>query len=500
MYKIISFILLFSYFLFSGYGLQVGAYEKRENIPSDIDFGVNYKILEQGDYFKLVLGPFDTKKQVEIFQNRYGIDGFVIGMSDTKQRDLRDERKNNLFKPQQTNRLKYNPSQDKPQQQSQNTQRDRNSYDSQNNQFQNQNSQQGYQQNQNRNQPSTQKHFAIEILSANDRANIPARIIQRVASLGLNPKFVLDKGLYRLILGPYPTLSIAQNVSSQIENAFGRSVYIVNFAKSKFDFAQSALDFISSNANLDIVSTDENEHIGFLEQQRNTVKQKYSNNPFKEKNFVERDPKVKKQSGLSPYVDAMEKEQKQSIIKKQFVKQPMQQGKNKVDSLGWFFGITTSGSKNELIVNGVTLGGSFVYGLNMGVLLNKNTIIGLNYFNPEIKNNQIFISDEQTATVKSTYEYMLSSFIKYRYFIPSNKNLFMSSKFGLGITKQTVSTFIPVNFGTTYNYSALYTEGILGFGVGYFFTDISSLELSYDTYINTKTITSSVRINLNLSF
>lgn len=468
--------LFVGYYLFAGYGLQVGAYTSKENIPIDIDFGVNYKILEQGKYFKLTLGPFDTKKQVEIFQDRYGIDGFIVGMSETRQKDLRGERKNNLFNTQnQNNRaIKYNASKPNNQQQQAN-----NSY---------------------YNETKAQQAYAVEILSANDRNNVPARIIKKVASLGLTPKFILDKGLFRLIVGPYRSLSIAQNVSSKIESTFGRTVYVVNFNKSKIDFAQNAMELVPMDNNLDILSNDNNEHIGFLEQQRKQVVNKYNVNPFSNNgNFQERDPRVKKQSGLSPYVQRIEKEQAKELRNKFKERNIQSQHILNMDS-GVFLGISIASSKNELIVNGKKIGGSFLYGAYGGYKLNRNTLIGFDYFAKEIKKSTTFIQNNQTAEVESSYEYMFSNYLKYRFFLPTNKSLFVSSKFGVGITKQLIKTYIPINGGRTDSYSALYTEGILGFGVGLFFSKISSLELMYNTHINTKTITSSVRININVEF
>ena len=474
-------LFIISQFLFAGYGLQVGAYKDKENIPTDIDFGVNYKILEQGDYFKLTLGPFDTKQQVETFQNRYGIDGFIIGMSETKQKDLRGERKNNLFSMQkQNNNNNYN-----------NNIR----YDASNMRNDNTMSNNPY-----HNNTQSQKAYVVEILSANDRNNVPARIIKKVANLGLAPKFVLDKGLYRLIVGPYRSLSSAQGVSHRIESMFGRSVYVVSFDKSKVDFAQNAMEFVPAENNLDILSHDNNEHIGYLEQQRQQVTNKYNNNPFSNnRRFQERDPRVKKQSGLSPYVQRMEKQRAMELRSK--FKHVNTQSKHIVNmDSGAFLGISMSSSKNELIINGKKIGGSFLYGVYSGYKLNRNTLIGVDYFAKEVKKSTTFIQSNQTAEVDSSYEYMLSSYLKYRFFLPTNESLFVSSKLGVGITKQLVKTFIPINGGRTDSYSALYTEGVLGFGVGFFFSRLSSLELMYNTHINTKTITSSVRVNLNVEF
>jgi hypothetical protein len=468
-------LIITNIFLFSGYGLQVGAYKNKENIPTDIDFGVNYKILEQGDYYKLTLGPFNTRQQVKFFQNRYGIDGFIVGMSNTKQKDLRGERENNLFnmENQNNNGIRYNA--DK---------------------VDNQNTRTDYKYNN-----QIQKTYVVEILSANDRNNVPTRIIKKVASLGLSPKFILEKGLYRLIVGPYQSLSLAQNIGARIESVFGRSVYVVKFDKNKVDFAQNAMEFVPMENGLDILSNDNNEHIGYLEQQRRRVKNKYNNNPFENNDgrFQERDPRIKKQSGLRPYIRKTE----QQISKELRDKFKNINKSNKhilgMDS-GSFFGISIASSKNELIINGKKIGGSFLYGAYGGYKINRNTLIGIDYFAKENKKSNIFIKDDYTAEVDSSYEYMLSSYIKYRFFLPTNKSLFISSKFGLGITKQLVKTYIPVNGGRTDSYLSLYTEGVLGLGVGFFFSKISSLELMYNTHINTKTITSSVRINLNVEF
>ncbi len=474
MNKVLLIFIFIGEFLFGGYGLQVGAYKEKENIPTDIDFGVNYKILEQGDYFKLTLGPFDTRGQVDIFQKRYGIDGFTVGMSDTKQKDLRNERKNNLFKP-NNNSIKYNANNQNTRNSNQNT-RNNNPY----------------------NDRQAQKAYAVEILSANDTRNVPTRIIKQVANLGLNPKFVLDKGLYRLIVGPYSSLSVAQNIGSKIESRFGRSVYVVNFDKSKIDFAKNALDIIPED-DLDIISNDDNEHIGYLEQQRRRVTSKYNNNPFGNNgNFQERDPRVKKKSGLA-YVRKIE-QKRANDLRKKFQKVNIQNNKISREGSGAFLGILGASSKNELIVNGKKIGGSFLYGAYGGYKINRNTLIGVDYFDKETKKSTTFIQNNHTAEVKSSYEYMFSGYLKYRFFLPTNKSLFMSSKIGLGVTKQLVKTYIPINGGRTDSYSAFYTEGILGLGVGLFFTRASSLELSYNTYVNTKTISSSMRINLNVEF
>lgn len=450
-----------------GYGLQVGAYREKENIPIDIDFGVNYKILEQGEFYKLTLGPFDTKKQVEIFQKRYGIDGFIVGMSNTKQKDLRKEKESNLFNT-KNNNIKYNAN-------NTNT-RNNNSY----------------------NNRQAQGVYAVEILSANDKNNIPSRIIKQIANLGLNPKFILDKGLYRLIVGPYNSLSLAQNVGSRVESVFGREVYVVKFDKNKIDFAQSAMEFVAED-NLDVLSNDDNEHIGYLEQQRRQVTNKYNNNPFtNNNNFQERDPRIKKKSGLA-YVRKREKQQAKNLRAKFQNKNIQNNQFTKTDS-GKFLGIMVSSSKNELIINGKKIGGSFLYGAYGGFKFNNNTLVGIDYFAQENKKSTTFIKNDNTAEVTSSYNNMISGYLKYRFFLPTNKSLFISSKIGLGITKQAVKTYIPINGGSTTSYTALYTEGILGLGVGFFFTKVSSLELAYNTYINTKTITSSVRVNLNMEF
>ena len=466
----------------SSYGLQVGAYEDEENIPTDIDFGVNYKILKQGKYFKLILGPFDDKQQVEIFQKRYGIDGFVTGMSDTGQRDLRDERNDNLFKNKRdTNKIKYDASR---------------SPDYSKQETNSANHSQGY------TQGHSQNSYAVEVLSANNRNNVPPRIIQSISNLGLNPKFVLDKGLYRLVVGPYSSMSNAQTIASRIEGSFGRAVYVVAFDKNKLDYAQSAMEFVPQN-NSNMMNSDQNEHIGYIEQQRKMVTNKYNNNPFQSSRsgFQERDPRINKQSGLQPYVDqrrsSMQRRQESQTT--QNLREKFSQFSNTKSDSGAFFGVATSSSKNELIVNGKKVGGAFTYGLNAGFKFNQNTLIGVNYFLKEEKQSTVFIQQDNTAEIKSTYNYMISSYIKYRYFLPRNKDLFLIAKFGLGLTKQQIGTYIPIT-RETYNYAALYTEGVLGFGVGYFFTRISGLELMYDTYMNTKTITSAVKINFNIEF
>lgn len=469
-----------------GYGLQVGAYKDKENIPTDIDFGVNYKILEQGDFYKLTLGPFDSKRQVEIFQKRYGIDGFVVGMSNTRQKDLRSERKENLFDMESSNNgnnIKYDAN-------------------NQNSRANNSPANGSYDNNNPYNNGQAQKAYAVEILSANDRNNVPARIIEQVASLGLAPKFILDKGLYRLVVGPYESLSMAQNVGSRVESVFGRAVYVVNFNKNKIDFAQNAMEFVSTD-NLDILSNDNNEHIGYLEKQRRQVKNKYNNNPFvnSDGNFKERDPRVKKKSGLA-YTQKKEREQAKKLRAK-FQNNNIRnmQSKHKIrKGSGAFMGIIASSSKNELVVNGKKIGGSFLYGAYGGYKINRNTLIGVDYLAKEVKKSTTFIQNNHTAEVTSSYNYMLSSYLKYRFFLPTNRSLFVSSKMGIGITKQLVKTYIPINGGRTDSYASFYTEGILGLGVGFFFTKMSSLELAYNTHINTKTITSAVKVNLNIEF
>jgi len=472
MNKLIIFLAM-NILLFGGYGLQVGAYEDKSNVPVDIDFGVDYKILKSGEYYKLVLGPFESKEKVEIFQEKYGVDGFVIAMSDNKQRDLKIERASKKFTlPKQkpinfkAKSVQHTPSN-----------------------FTNQ---------------TASGSFGVEILTAKDKKNIPPRIIKRVASLGFNPIFILDKGLFRLVVGPYSTMSSAQRAKAKIEMDFGRSVYVLNFSSGQFEFASDAMNVVPRNQSLDIVSTDSNEHIGYLEQQRSKVNNKYNNNPFvnNRETFIERDPSRKKQSGLQPMVDA----RKKSILQERKRRADKEKKKNTPKSkAGVFFGVSISSSRNSLMVNGNKIEGSFLKGLTGGYKMNPNTMIGISYFLPETKTNKTaFVKDANSSAynvyTKSKYEYMISAFVKYKHFLPSNDKMFITAKFGASITKQIFSSQQQFLGGKGKSSTQFYTDGILGFGVGYNFTKIANLSLSYDTYFNTRKITSATRINLIVGF
>jgi hypothetical protein len=318
--------------------------------------------------------------------------------------------------------------------------------------------------------------FSVEILSTRDINNVPPHILRQAFLGGDNPVFIMDKGLYRLVVGPFAKKDEAEQKSRELSDIFGRDMFVVNIPASRY---KSAIKLKKPNTNIE--SIDNNEHLGFLEKQRAKVVNKYDIDPFGK---VDRNQEVRQVRQVRQYNSV------------ETMSMPLPQ-KN---TSGLLLSLATTSSRHEFSVNGKRIDGTFSYGVQMGYRINDNTLLMASYFKPEIKSTTVYLKDGERADITSEYSFLATSGIKYRYFIPSFQSFFASLQFGVTFTKQNIRSDIPLNFGTSYKYSGWYIASYAGMGMGIRLNRKLLIGIDNTAYMTKKTITNSTIFYVNFEF
>jgi len=404
-------VILFQLELLGAFGIKLGSYPLRPNIPPQIQqLGLPTQVVKEGKSFALYVGPYNTQSQAKQAQSNFNIRGNISQIGSI-----------------------------------------------------------------------SNSGFAVEILSTKDIKTIPKRIISKVYSSGMSPLFIMNNGLYRLLIGPFKTRSESKQAQSKLANIFGREMYTIDIPLSEFAQAIKPPNPTQAQLAQDIAisSNDNNEHIGYLEQQRQNAISKYSIDPYGET------------SSQQSIVQSLP--QRQSGGQSDFSPSPRRTG-------GLLLSVAAISSNHDFVVNGKQIIGSFSPGFQIGYKVNDNTLFEISYFKPEMKKTTIFIQNSQTANISSEYSFMTSAQLQYRYFFPFYSSLFVSSNIGVDFVKQQVISNIPLNFGSSYAYNGIFIQSQLGLGAGYRIGRLLSLGIDYNAYLTLKTITSNVKIYLNLEF
>jgi len=317
--------------------------------------------------------------------------------------------------------------------------------------------------------------FSVEILSTRNVKNVPSHIIRQAFLGGDNPVFIMDKGLYRLVVGPFSTKEQADQKSQQLSDIFGRDMFVVNIPASRYI---SAIKLRKPESNIE--SMDNNEHLGFLEKQRAKVINKYDIDPF---------GKVKQ----SPIQQGRVQQYSQNILSIP-VNKPQQ------DTSGLILSVASTSSQHEFAVNGKKIEGSFSYGAKVGYRINDNTLLMLSYFQPETKTTTVYLRDAQQAKLIDIYSYLTNFGIKYRYFIPSFPSFFAALHFGTSFTKQDITSEIPLNFGTSYKYTGWYLSAYTGMGMGIRINRSLTFGIDSTAFMTKNTITTATSFYIQYAF
>ena len=443
--------------LFGAFGIQVGSYQNRPTPPANLQqMGVGYEIIEQDGFFKLIVGPFNTTKEALEVKNSYNISGFLT---------------------QYTSQKPVNPPVNSAGSATPSANNFTNAPPPANNFA-------------NRATGNNQTAYAVEILSAKDRSTIPMRIIEQIFALGLEPKFVVDQGLYRLIVGPLSSAGQAQEVNARITSAFGRSMFTINLPANRFVSAipvpRPTPEQMRQDA-LNISSNDKNEHLGYLENQRQRAISKYNTNPYGPTFQNSAKGLTTPTIPLSPSQNPLNMPEPQMSMV----------NPNVHSASGYLVSVAAMSSKNDLMVNGKQIGGMFSMGLQLGYKFNDNTLLKVSYFAPEVKTTSVFLDNNQSTDIKSQYDYMSSVELQYRYFLPTYAQIFLTSNFGINFVKQSILSLVPINFGKSYVYEAYYAQPSLGLGAGYRINRRITFGIDYNAYFTFKTVTSNVKFYLN---
>jgi hypothetical protein len=317
--------------------------------------------------------------------------------------------------------------------------------------------------------------FSVEILSTRDINNVPPRILRQAFLGGDNPVFIMDKGLYRLVVGPFAQKNAAEQKSRELSDIFGRDMFVINISANRY---KSAIKLKNPNTNPNIESIDNNEHLGFLEKQRAKVVNKYDIDPF---------GKVDRNQGVRQV-------RQYNSVEMMNVSLPQK------DTSGLLLSLATTSSRHEFSVNGKKIDGTFSYGVQMGYRINDNTLLMASYFKPEIKSTTVYLKDGKRADITSKYSFLATTGIKYRYFIPSFQSFFAALQFGITFTKQDIRSDIPLNFGTSYKYSGWYIASYAGMGMGIRLNRKLLIGIDNTAYMTKKTITNSTVFYVNFEF
>ena len=82
MKKIISIIFIFFIYqlnILAGFGIQIGSYSSRPNIPAQLkQLNLPSQIIQEGNAFKLFVGPFNTRAQATQVQSNFNIQGNIV--------------------------------------------------------------------------------------------------------------------------------------------------------------------------------------------------------------------------------------------------------------------------------------------------------------------------------------------------------------------------------------------------------------------------------------
>jgi hypothetical protein len=428
---LINLLMVLPISLFSSYGIQIGMYNTKPAIPLKVQqLQLPTQIINTDGKYKLIVGPFKTSLQANQAKNSFGLDGFILEYNTTTftNKNSQKVRRTNVQKNRNIQRLQVNTQQ-----------------------------------------------YAVEILSAKSINSVPRRIINKIFQMNLKPAFIMDKGMYRLVVGPMSDKLEAMKISDDISNIFGTQINVIKVSRSKFNFAHYPSPK-NTKSKLNINSTDNSEHLSYLEKQRRNAVRKYNINPF----------------GPTKQIRPYQYFQESTISQQQEV-----QDETPSVKVGAVFSVISESSKNSLMVNGKKIGGNYSKGGQMGVKIGDNTIIQLGYVTPEIKKTTIYLSDKQLVDITSTYSLMFSSDLKYRYFLPKMKNIFFSLQFGLSLVKQNILSMIPINFGKAYTYNGWYIQPSIGFGMGFRLSSSLSLGVDYISYFTLKTINTNVKFSFS---
>ena len=511
---IISYCVFYITSVYGAFGIQIGSYANRPAIPPQIQqSNLSYEIIEQDGFFKLIIGPYEKSADAVNVRIQNSLNGFLTQYTSQKTANSANANQtqtnalanqsivnNNIAN--RSNNLAQTGQIINGQFVGQNTNTNRSISTS--------NNTQANQPIANNRQPLVATNtiaYAVELLSARDKNSIPLRIIDQIFASGFTPKFVLDQGLYRLVVGPFNSEMQAIQINGQISNAFGRTMFTISLPRSRFLSAQilqrPTAEQIRAEQirqdRLNIGSNDRNEHLGYLESQRRMATTKYNTQPY--------GPTTNNATQTTTLTDPLSNPSSSAMAQnRQLV--PFSQGfntnpstlpilSNAISKSGYIISVAAMSSKNELSVNGKSLGGSFSVGVELGYKFNDNTLLKVGYFAPEIKTTSVFLDNNQSVDISSKYDLMGSMELQYRYFLPTYAQIFFTSNFGMNFVKQNVLSLVPLNFGTSYNYDGYYVQPSLGLGAGFRINKSLSLGLNYNAYFTLKTVTSNVKFYFN---
>ena len=451
-FKHLILILSLSSSLWSAYAVQIGTYQSRPSVPPQLQqMGVPIFIDNQDNVFRLLAGPFTNATEAQQANNTYNLSGFIVEVNIPSAQPA-------------TPMSSFANNQQAPTPSAQFS------------------------------QGAPAQVYAVEILSTKDANNVPRRLVLQVFQAGFIPVFIQDAGLYKLIAGPFNSQAQADSANGRLASAFGRSMYTIPIASNVFISAIRPQQPTQAEIGGNVPSTTidkSNEHLAYLEQQRQSALSKYNIDPY--------GPTAAAQSNAqhnSTNVLAMTA-QTQALN----APSPQTSSSSLISSKGGLVAsVGTISSKHEFAVNGVQIEGIFSPGFMLGYKFNDNTIFQLSYHSPEKKATLVNLYDGNTVEVSSSYSSLIGAEMKYRYFLPSLQNLFLSSNFGAHFVQQEINSYVPLNFGHTYNYHAIYTAFATGIGAGYKFTRTLSVAMDYMAYITLKTVTNNVRFHFSYEF
>jgi len=449
-FRYIIFIIVATSSLWSAYAVQIGTYQSRPSIPPQLQqMGVPVFVDNQDNVFRLLAGPFANAIEAQKANSTYNLSGFIVEVNAPVAA---------LSIPQQPiASAQFAPSNAVTQ-----------------------------------NAPT--QVYAVEILATKDANNVPRRLVLQVFQAGFVPVFIQDAGLYKLIAGPFSSQAEANSANGRLASAFGRSMYTIPVAGNVFVSAIRPQQPTQAEMGGNVPSTTidkSNEHLAYLEQQRQSALSKYNIDPY--------GPTAAAQSNAqNNSVNTLAMSRAPQALR---APRPQTSTSSLVSSKGGLvMSVGTISSKHEFAVNGAKVEGIFSPGAMIGYKFNDNTIFQISFHAPENKVALVNLYDGSTVSVSSNYEYLVGVEMKYRYFLPSLQNLFLSSNFGSHFVQQEINSYIPLNFGDVYNYHTQYASFATGIGAGYKFTRTLSVAMDYMAYMTLKTLTDNVRFHVSYEF